>query len=409
MVARLVVGGVWIVAGWLKIPDPTENIRAVRAYDLLPEWAVQLVGHSLPILELVVGVLLILGLATRWMGVLSAIMLIAFIIGISSAWARGLSIECGCFGGGGGPAEGAEDKYPWELARDFGLLALSAFLIWRPRTPYALDNVVMPEVPAASTPVTAGGGGGAHGERTRASQQAAAIRREAAAKEQAKRNRSVTAAVLVAVLAVVGVGYSVQSSRDTTGQVATAPNGVDGFAFPFGEEGAQVTVDVYEDLMCPYCGLLEGASRQTVEELVATGDVRVRYHVIAFLDRASTSEYSSRATNALAVVIDTAGAEVAKRFHDLLFENQPPEGGGGLDDDTLIELAVEAGADEDEIRGPIEQRKFRQWVRNGTDAASKDGVNSTPTVFVDGEQLPQVDIDELVTLIEQEVRAKLDS
>ena len=35
--ARLLVGGVWIAAGLLKIPDPAENVRAVRAYRLLPE------------------------------------------------------------------------------------------------------------------------------------------------------------------------------------------------------------------------------------------------------------------------------------------------------------------------------------------------------------------------------------
>ena len=118
--ARLVVGGVWVVAGWIKRADPSESVRAVRAYDLLPEGLVPLVGHGLPVLELVVGVCLVLGLLTRPAAVASVVLLVAFVIGISSAWARGLSIECGCFGGGGGPAEGASDKYPWELARDEG-------------------------------------------------------------------------------------------------------------------------------------------------------------------------------------------------------------------------------------------------------------------------------------------------
>jgi len=55
LLARVVVGGVWVVAGWLKLGDPTENVRAVRAYDLLPEGVVPVVGHTLPVLELVVG------------------------------------------------------------------------------------------------------------------------------------------------------------------------------------------------------------------------------------------------------------------------------------------------------------------------------------------------------------------
>jgi uncharacterized membrane protein YphA (DoxX/SURF4 family) len=144
VVARLVVGGVWIAAGVLKLPDPAENVRAVRAYQLLPESVVPTFGYALPIVEVLVGGCLLLGLLTRVNGVLSSLLLVAFIVGIASAWSRGLQIECGCFGGGGGPAENASAKYPWELARDFGLLFLSAWLVWRPRTPWALDNRVLP-------------------------------------------------------------------------------------------------------------------------------------------------------------------------------------------------------------------------------------------------------------------------
>ena len=145
VLARSVVGIVWVAAGVLKLPDPTENVRAVRAYQLLPESWVPVVGHGLPVLELLVGACLLLGLLVRPLAVLSGLLLVAFIIGIGSAWARGLSIECGCFGGGGGPAVGADAKYPWELARDTGLLLASAWLVWRPRSPLALDGWLFPE------------------------------------------------------------------------------------------------------------------------------------------------------------------------------------------------------------------------------------------------------------------------
>ena len=144
VVARLVVGGVWLAAGLINIPDPAENVRAVRAYELLPESVVPLVGHALPVLEILVGVCLIAGVLVRANALLSVVLLVAFIVGISSAWARDLSIECGCFGGGGGPAVNAQAKYPWELARDFGLLLLSGWLVYRPRTPFALDNMLFP-------------------------------------------------------------------------------------------------------------------------------------------------------------------------------------------------------------------------------------------------------------------------
>jgi uncharacterized membrane protein YphA (DoxX/SURF4 family) len=146
LVARVVVGGVWVVAGFKKLPDPSESVRAVRAYRLLPESVVTSVGHLLPILEIAVGVCLVLGLLTRVVAVVSALMLTAFIIGIASAWARGLQIECGCFGGGGGAGPGVDvtAKYPWDIARDAGLLLLSVWLVWRPRTPYAVDNALLP-------------------------------------------------------------------------------------------------------------------------------------------------------------------------------------------------------------------------------------------------------------------------
>jgi len=144
VLARLVVGGVWVVAGVLKLPDPAENVRTVRAYQILPESVVPVVGHGLPILEILVGACLVLGLLTRLAAVLSALMQLAFVIGIASVWARGLSIDCGCFGGGANPTANAQAAYPWDIARDVGLLLLSLLLACRPRTPLSVDNLLLP-------------------------------------------------------------------------------------------------------------------------------------------------------------------------------------------------------------------------------------------------------------------------
>ncbi|MCK9823249.1 DoxX family membrane protein [Nocardioides cavernae] len=141
LVARLVTGGVWIVAGALKLPYPADSVRAVRAYDLLPEAVVPAVGHLLPVVEVVIGLCLVLGVLVRGSAAVSALLFVAFVIGISSAWARGLSIDCGCFGGGGEIPDAAA-KYPGEIARDVGLLALSAWLVVRPRSRLALDTVL---------------------------------------------------------------------------------------------------------------------------------------------------------------------------------------------------------------------------------------------------------------------------
>ena len=144
VVARVVVGGVWVAAGLLKLPDPTESVRAVRNYRILPESLVPFVGHTLPVLEVLIGVCLLVGLLVRANAVVSCVLLTAFIVGIASAWARGLSIECGCFGGSGGTLGDYAAKYPWEIARDVGLLVGSAWLVVRPRSPWALDNRLFP-------------------------------------------------------------------------------------------------------------------------------------------------------------------------------------------------------------------------------------------------------------------------
>ena len=73
----------------LKLLHPAESVRAVRAYDLLPEAIVPAVGHLLPVVEIVIGACLVLGLLTRSTALVSGLLFVAFIIGISSAWARG--------------------------------------------------------------------------------------------------------------------------------------------------------------------------------------------------------------------------------------------------------------------------------------------------------------------------------
>ena len=91
-----------------------------------------------------VGAALLLGLLTRPVAVVSALLFAAFVVGIAAAWARGLSIDCGCFGGGGFDADAAE-KYPGEIARDVGLLALSLWLVVRPSSRFSLDRALFGE------------------------------------------------------------------------------------------------------------------------------------------------------------------------------------------------------------------------------------------------------------------------
>lgn len=141
LVLRVVVGGLWIWAGLAKIADPYGAVLAVRAYQLLPGEVAEVVGRVLPSLELVVGVALVAGLLTRASAAVSALLFVAFIVGIASVWSRGILIDCGCFGGGGFDPDAAE-KYPWEIARDTALLAASLLLAWRGGGRWSLDGLL---------------------------------------------------------------------------------------------------------------------------------------------------------------------------------------------------------------------------------------------------------------------------
>lgn len=143
LAARLVLGSVFVVAGALKLPDPAGSVRAVRAYQLLPEAVVPAVGYGLPVLEVAVGLMLVLGVAVRLSAVVSAVLLAIFLAGVVSAWARGLTIDCGCFGGGGTVAAG-QTRYGSEVARDVGLLVLALGLARWPDSALALSPHTRP-------------------------------------------------------------------------------------------------------------------------------------------------------------------------------------------------------------------------------------------------------------------------
>ncbi len=139
LLARLALGGVLILAGALKVTTPAASAMAVRAYQILPYDFAGYVGYALPLFEILVGLLLVAGLFTRAAAVAGGLLMLAFVFGISWAWAHGYNIDCGCFGGGGTIAA-SQTQYPMEILRDVGFAACAAWLVTRPRTAFSLDH-----------------------------------------------------------------------------------------------------------------------------------------------------------------------------------------------------------------------------------------------------------------------------
>jgi uncharacterized membrane protein YphA (DoxX/SURF4 family) len=139
LLSRLTLGGVLFVAGYLKVDKLEVSQMAVRSYELLPIPIANFLGQTLPFFEVVVGLLLILGAATRAVAALGGFTMFIFIIAIAQAWARGLNIDCGCFGGGGAVDPG-QTRYLQEILRDAGLVALALFLVRYPITKFSIDK-----------------------------------------------------------------------------------------------------------------------------------------------------------------------------------------------------------------------------------------------------------------------------
>jgi protein-disulfide isomerase len=219
-----------------------------------------------------------------------------------------------------------------------------------------------------------------------------AERANAARVEQARRERNrrilLIGSVLLGVLIVVIGAFVVQSRRTTVGTLPdTVPSGLtDGYGVVVGKASAPTTLTVYEDFQCPICRDFEQQTGDQLRAAVAAGKVRIDYRMVSFLDRASTNEYSSRALNAAAVVLDTSGTDVFARFHQALFEHQPEEGTAGPTNADLVDTAVAAGARRSDVSAGIEDGEFAQWAANTQAHMSEAGVNGTPTLFVDGEK-----------------------
>ncbi|WP_017591251.1 MauE/DoxX family redox-associated membrane protein [Nocardiopsis potens] len=138
LAARVALAGILGYAAYSKLPVAL-SIQSVEAYDLFPDPVNEFIGITLPLLEFALALLLLVGLATRYAGAATGLLMLVFIAGIVSAWARGLNIDCGCFGTGGPVAPG-ETAYGVDIARDIGFLALAGIVMVWPRSPLSLDR-----------------------------------------------------------------------------------------------------------------------------------------------------------------------------------------------------------------------------------------------------------------------------
>ncbi|MEU8899791.1 thioredoxin domain-containing protein [Nocardia sp. NPDC048505] len=194
---------------------------------------------------------------------------------------------------------------------------------------------------------------------------------------------------LVAVIAAVGLVLVLRESGATDTVVAgqalpVLPRnvGADG-ALRVGPEDSKVVVRLVADLQCPACQAFEKIHGTVLEQTVAKGEAAVEYSIISFLDRASTDQYSSRAGNAAYCIADSGTGDYQK-WLATMFDRQPREGGAGLADSALIEIARSAGYQDAAVAQCITERTYDSYLRQKTQEILAGGVNSTPTVLING-------------------------
>jgi protein-disulfide isomerase len=214
-----------------------------------------------------------------------------------------------------------------------------------------------------------------------------------------RRGVFVALAVIALLVAAVAAGVLWQRSRSGPGPAQATPVAAgypvaltDGVVV-VGNDSARVTVEVYEDFLCPACGQFEKRDGAAVEQALNAGTARFRYHIVNILDdRSNPPGYSTDAANA---ALCAADAGQFPGYHASLYGKQPQEGGRGYTDDQLVQLGRDlgiSGAGFDScVRTGAHDADVRAQEQAATSSAAlqrsyPDGRRgfATPTVVVNG-------------------------
>jgi len=122
IVLRVLMGAIFIYAGYVKLAEPWQLFAAgIADYEVVPMWAAKFLAHTLPWFEVLIGLLLIVGRWFRVSTVSTSLLLLVFFSLMVRAFAGGKEINCGCFG--------PNELISWKtLVRDGSMLAVSLFL-----------------------------------------------------------------------------------------------------------------------------------------------------------------------------------------------------------------------------------------------------------------------------------------
>lgn len=206
--------------------------------------------------------------------------------------------------------------------------------------------------------------------------------------------RAAVTAVIVGLIFAIGIEIVIKRAhREDAALPSVVPSAFTpegGLAF--GSSDAPVTVSVTEDFQCPACRQFEVSSGPVLTELMNAGEIIIDEHPIAFLDKASTTRYSTRAANAAACVAQI-DRDRWPAWKTAMFDSQPEEGGAGLTDDQIVAIATQVGITSPDLPLCVADQRFAGWVADTTSAALDSGIQGTPHVTVDGQPVSDLSPD----------------
>ena len=220
-----------------------------------------------------------------------------------------------------------------------------------------------------------------------------------AARRERNRRLAITTGILVLLALVIATGVWVTSGSSTPDPAAakTPAAHAGDHSLVVGAATAPVKVVVYEDFLCPFCRQLETSTRDFLHQDAAKGRVQVEYRPFQLLP----DDYSRRALDAWATVLQHGTPAQALRFHDLLYDEQPYEQAAHKPGVVALRaLARKAGVTDPKVLeafGSPNATFFAAVQRS----AERAGVRGTPTVLVDGKPLGGSSIQDLADRLEQ--------
>ncbi len=187
--------------------------------------------------------------------------------------------------------------------------------------------------------------------------------------------------VVVAVVAIMVVPTVLSKTKSVSQAIPATVSEADGYAITFNAEEKNLPViDIYEDFQCPICQQFEGLNGKYINSLITEKKAVVKFHVLSFIGTESV-----RAANAAACANDE---DKFVDFHLGLYANQPAsENSGTWTNDRIIAIAKAQGLTGSTFENCVKDMKYEGWVSKVAEAGSKAGVNSTPTVFVNGKEI----------------------